>query len=419
MEKFENKQVVITGMGAVSPFGVGCNVFRESMFGEKSAISDITTYVGDNFPIRYAGKIDPDAVRADSASNGLWKDEVSAASNYAAIATAEALEQAFPGECEVPPFDAIVYGSAEGIAYDAVEKAVAGKLTSQELRQCSAEAPLCEISVLLKNKYRSSVPEERLICVNSACASGNQAIGEAMWRIRAGHWTRAIVGGVDSRCNAPNLMNFHMLSALTTADVPPETASRPFDKTRSGFVRSEGAATLILESAESALARGAKILAVVSGYGATSDAYRLTDGREDGASVTFAMSAAIADGDLASDDISAVSAHGTSTPLNDRLESFAIHQVFGSTKGKTVPVTSLKSQIGHSTVAAGAFETISCVQMLEAQKLAPTLNYKEPDPECDVQVNSQTTEMPLTHILSNNFGFGGQNACLVISRARP
>jgi 3-oxoacyl-[acyl-carrier-protein] synthase II len=212
-------------------------------------------------------------------------------------------------------------------------------------------------------------------------------------------------------------MNFNMLGALSTADVPPEQASKPFSGDRCGFVRGEGAATLIIESRKTAEARGAKILGVISGYGFTSDAFRLTDGRDDGLAVIKAMELAIADSSLEKSEIDAVSAHGTSTPLNDRLETMALKSVFGDHAYK-IPVSALKSQIGHSTVAAGAIEAVSCILMLEDQKLAPTINYNTPDPECDLDyVPNQARKAKVTHILSNNFGFGGQNACIVISRS--
>jgi 3-oxoacyl-[acyl-carrier-protein] synthase II len=255
-----------------------------------------------------------------------------------------------------------------------------------------------------------------MVSINGACSSGNQALGMAMQRIRDGEWTRALVGGVDARCSAPNLMNFHMLGALCTDDVDPATASRPFSKDRSGFIRGEGAASLILETRAAAEARGAKILATLKGYANTTDANRLTDGRDDALCVKKAMTWAVEDAGLRLDEISAISAHGTSTQLNDRLESKAIKEVFLEGAHK-IPVSSLKSQIGHSTVAAGAIEAISCVMMLREQRLGPTLNYRIPDPECDLDyVPNESRAAKIEYILSNNFAFGGQNACLVFGR---
>jgi 3-oxoacyl-[acyl-carrier-protein] synthase II len=207
-----------------------------------------------------------------------------------------------------------------------------------------------------------------------------------------------------------------MLGALTTADVPAAEASRPFSRDRAGFVRGEGAATLLLEEAWAARARGARVLGRLAGGASSSDAHRLTDGRPDGAAVRHAMEAALRDAGVTTAEVSAISAHGTSTRMNDRLETLAIRSVFGDRAGQ-VPVTSLKSQLGHSTVAAGAIEAVACLSMLQAQILAPTINYREPDPECDLDyVPNDSRPARLDVILSNSFGFGGQNSCVVFRR---
>ena len=236
-------------------------------------------------------------------------------------------------------------------------------------------------------------------------------------RIRSGQWNRVLTGAVYGRWADSELMNFHMLSTLTIAPGPATQASRPFSKDRSGFVLGEGAATLILETRESAEARGAKILGVISGYSTTSDAYRVTDGRPDGKSAARAMQNAIADAGLHATEISAISAHGTSTPMNDRVETMAIKQALGEIAYK-VPVISLKSQVGHSVIAAGALEAVACMLMLEEQKLAPTINYRELDPDCDLDyVPNHSRPAAVQKILSNNFGFGGQNASVIFERA--
>jgi 3-oxoacyl-[acyl-carrier-protein] synthase II len=400
--------VVITGMGVACPLGMSVSSFKERMFAGDSGIIDIRdSLVGPKFPIPYAGYIDRSEIKQLTSDY----DSISDSSRMALIASKEACNQL----TSKTPIDAIVYGSAEGIAFDLIQKAYSLDSLEGLLTQSLAEAPLVTIQKWLKSNLKLAVDDNQLICINSACASGNQAIGDAMQRIRSGEWTRALVGGVDSRCTASNLMNFHMLGALCSEDIQPSLASRPFSKDRAGFVRSEGAATLILESREAAEARGAKILGVVSGYSMTSDAYRLTDGRDDVLCVKEAMLEAIKDADLSVDDIDAVSAHGTSTPLNDKLETKAIKAVFPNSAA--IPVTSLKSQIGHSTVAAGAVEAIACLLMMESNTLAPTINYREQDPECDLDyVPNVSRPYPINHMLSNNFGFGGQNTCLVISR---
>lgn len=406
------RNVVITAMGVVSPIGKDIAEFKQSMFAGLSGIKPIKgKRVPNEFPVPYAGIIEGD-LKVPAIFGDQSAEQLPPFALFTGLATEQAL-QSLPNDLE---FDGIIYGTAEGISFDLIQESLKkDDPTDVDFKCARAESALDVINSQLEQAGFKKVKDLNCITVNSACASGNQAIGLAMHRIRSGQWNRAIVGGVDARCNKSNFMNFNMLGALTTADVEPATASRPFAGDRTGFVRGEGAATLVLESEESAKARGAEILARVSGYGNTTDAYRLTDGREDGSSVIQAMRWAIKDGGLDPQEIDVVSAHGTSTKLNDRLETFACKQVFGES-AKDKPVTSLKSQTGHSTVAAGAMEAISCVLMLQDQKIAPTINYHVPDPECDLDyVPNEARPAGITHILSNNFGFGGQNACLVFT----
>lgn len=408
------RRVVITGRGLVTPLGHDVAEFGRRMFAAESGVRNIRgELVAQNFPVPYAALIDLESVpRSPSLeagdTNRFWV--------MSAAATEAALAQGAPKR-----IDAVVYGTAEGGTFEVVDESLKllkhhHGLEGFDWRNARVETSLEFIDKILERKGLPKLPSARLWAINSACASGNQAISVAFERIRAGEWEAALAGGVDARCNPNSLMNFHMLSALTTADVPPPTASRPFDKTRSGFVRGEGAATLLLESLDSALARKAPIYAEVLGSANTSDAYRLTDGREDGASVVHAMKHAILDAGLETSRIDYISAHGTSTPLNDRLETAAIKKVFGDAARK-IPASSLKSQIGHSTVAAGAIEAIACTLMLEQQRLAPTINLKERDPDCDLDyVPNESRAARVTTVLSNSFGFGGQNSCLVLRK---
>jgi len=213
------------------------------------------------------------------------------------------------------------------------------------------------------------------------------------------------------------MMNFHMLMALSTAEVEPSTASRPFDLTRCGFVRGEAAGVLLLESEDSQKKSKNPILAEIVGYGNTSDAFRLTDPREDGLCLQKAMANAISDAGIEKEQIDYINAHGTSTLLNDKIETFAIKELFGEHAYK-LAVSSLKSQIGHSTVAAGILESIACVQMLRHQKLAPTINLQTKDPLCDLDyVPLVARDSKVEYILNNNIGFGGQNICVVLKKA--
>jgi 3-oxoacyl-[acyl-carrier-protein] synthase II len=281
------------------------------------------------------------------------------------------------------------------------------------LYQLHSHSSLEVINEVLAEYGWPRAPEENLISVNAACASGNLAIGIGYNGICSGRWRRVLVGGVDARCEPSNFMNFYILGALTTAEVPPHKASRPFAGDRTGFVRGEGAAVLMLEREDDAIRRGAQILGRVIGYGSTSDAYRLTDGREDGSSVRESMRLALENAGLQPSEIDYINAHGTSTPLNDRLEVKAVKSLFGADATR-VPISSLKSQIGHATVAASAIEAVACLMMMKEQEIAPTLNLDVPDPEFGLDfVPHVSRKAKLNYVLSNSFGFGGQNACIV------
>jgi 3-oxoacyl-[acyl-carrier-protein] synthase II len=406
-------EVVVTGCGIVSPLGIGVGEFRRRMFAGDSGGVDIRgTLVPSDFPVRVAALVPrerlgqfPAAAPCEDAAPLTWR--------FAGIATEEALEGLPPGE----EIDAIVYAVVAGTHFDLIRESFRHfEADGFDWNATRSETTLEHLRAQVSAHGNGDLPDERVISLNNGCVSSNQAIGIALQRIRNGDWRRALVGGTDARCVPDNLMNFYMLGALTMADVPAREASRPFSRNRSGFVRGEGAATLILESREAAEARGAEVLGVVAGYASTSDAYRLTDGRGDVKGAVRAMSRALADAGIPIEKVSAISAHGTSTPMNDSLESKAIHTLFGPCASR-IPVTALKSQVGHSTVASGALEAVSCLVMLQEQRLAPTINYQEPDPECDldyVPCHARTAELDV--ILSNNFGFGGQNGCVVFRR---
>lgn len=403
-------EVVVTGYGIVSPLGVGVPRFREGLFAGRSGVVNIRgNRVAETFPIPYAALVPPEQLPSSDDENDFWR--------FSRLAGEEAISSIPPSL----PFDALVFGSAEGIHFDLVRRALRdGTADGFPWAETRAESTLQVLARMLEERGHGAMAEERQIVLNTACATGNQAIGLAFHRLRAGQWTRALVGAVDARCEAFNLMNFFLLGAVSTADVPPEKASRPFSVDRSGFVRGEGAAALVLETRQSAEERGAKILGVIRGAANTNDGYRLTDGRPDGAAVIRAMQGALQDAGLAANAVDAVAAHGTSTKLNDALETKAIKSVFGETRARKVPVTALKSQVGHATVAAGAMQTIACLLMLQNQRLAPTLNYRPGDPDCDLDyVPRESRAAELNLMLSHSFGFGGQNSCLLIGREQP
>jgi 3-oxoacyl-[acyl-carrier-protein] synthase II len=252
------------------------------------------------------------------------------------------------------------------------------------------------------------------LAVASACATGAHALGEAYRYIAAGLADVMLAGGSEAALTPLALSAFARMGALSTRNDDPEHASRPFDAGRDGFVFGEGAGVLVLESAAHAQARGAKPLARLLGYGASADAYHVTQPDPEGLGAQRAMRAALADAGLTPADIDHINAHGTSTPYNDRVETAAIKAVFG-VEAKRIPVTSTKSQTGHLLGAAGAVEAAACALVVANGVVPATINLTDPDPDCDLDyVPDGPRQIEVRHALSNSFGFGGQNACLVV-----
>ena len=254
------------------------------------------------------------------------------------------------------------------------------------------------------------------MAIATACASGNNAIGDAMETIRRGAADVMIAGGAEASLLPLAMAGINVMGALSTRNEAPETASRPFDKTRDGFVMGEGAGMLILEEWEHAKARGATIFAELSGYGTTDDAHHISAPAENGAGAAMSMKLALEDAGLAVTDVDYINAHGTSTPLNDKSETAAIKTVFGEQAYK-VPISSTKSMTGHLLGATGAVEAVACIMALRDGVIPPTIHYQTPDPDCDLDyVPNQARKAELRHVISNSFGFGGHNATVVFSR---
>jgi 3-oxoacyl-[acyl-carrier-protein] synthase II len=254
------------------------------------------------------------------------------------------------------------------------------------------------------------------ISVSTACASGASAIQLGVEAIRRGEADAALCIGTDGSVNPEALIRFSLLSALSTANNPPESAAKPFAKNRDGFVMAEGAAALVLESYESAVARGANILGVLAGCGEMADSFHRTRSSPDGKPIIGCIRRAVEDAGLSPDDIDYINPHGTGTPENDKMEYLGVATVFGE-RATSIPVSSNKSMIGHTLSAAGAVETVFTLLTLEHQRLPPTINYQVPDPAIPLDVVPNTArDAKVRHALSNSFGFGGQNVSLVMSR---
>ncbi len=254
------------------------------------------------------------------------------------------------------------------------------------------------------------------MAVVTACASGTNAVGEAAAIVQRGDADVVLAGGAEAAIIRILMAGFGVMNAITTRNDDPERASRPFDRERDGFLIGEGAALLVVESLEHALSRGAPILAEISGYGLTNDAYHITHPAENGAGAAICMQMALQNAGMAPESIDYINAHGTSTPLNDKSETAAIKTVFGDHAFR-LAVSSTKSMTGHLLGASGAIEAIFCVRALLDSTLPPTINYQVPDPECDLDyIPNQTRPQQVRHIMSNSFGFGGHNATIIFSR---
>jgi 3-oxoacyl-[acyl-carrier-protein] synthase II len=254
------------------------------------------------------------------------------------------------------------------------------------------------------------------LAVVTACATGTNAVGEAAEIIRRGQANVMIAGGAEAAIIPIAIAGMSVIGALSTRNDQPERASRPFDADRDGFLMGEGSAILVLESLENAQARGANILAEVTGYGSTNDAYHISAPAENGAGAALCMEMALESSGLDAADIDYINAHGTSTALNDKSETAAIKTVFGDQAYK-VAVSSTKSMTGHLLGGAGALEAVFCVKALLDQTLPPTINYETPDPECDLDyVPNKSRPARVDHVMSNSFGFGGHNATIILNR---
>jgi len=252
--------------------------------------------------------------------------------------------------------------------------------------------------------------------ISTACTSSTQAIGEAYRHIKFGIADAMICGGSDSMVNPNGLVAFSALGVLSKNNDEFATASRPFDKSRDGFMLGEGGAVFIIEELESCLQRGGKPLAEITGYASTCDAYRLTDEPPTAWSAIKAVENSLKDAEISPGEIDYINAHGTATRINDKTETYAIKEVFKNNAYK-IPVSSTKSMTGHLVAAAGAIEFAACLEALQFQEIPPTINFKNPDPECDLDyVPNVSRGAVLKTVMSNSFGFGGQNACLVVRK---
>lgn len=408
------KRVVITGIGAITSVGHNVTNTWNSLVNGISGVGKITHFDTEGLPVQIAAEIKN--YNPEEHFDHKEVKKLDLYTQYAMIAAREAMIDS-----------GLIAGSFDAERAGVITGAGIGGIMSfeEECKKCILQGPR-RISPFFIPKMIGNIAaahisiEHNLKGINfnvmSACASSNHAIGTAMRSIQYGDADIIITGGTEAAVTPLAVGGFTAMRALSTRNDSPETASRPFDAQRDGFVMSEGAAFLILEELEHALARGAKIYAEVAGYGASGDAYHITAPAEGGEGSSRAMVMAIKDAGLTTEDIDYINAHGTSTPLNDKGETQSIKSTFGA-RAYQIKINSTKSMVGHMLGAAAAIEAIACLKTIETGILHPTINLENPDPDCDLDYTvGKAINFRVNVALSNSLGFGGHNSAIVLRR---
>jgi 3-oxoacyl-[acyl-carrier-protein] synthase II len=403
----ERRKVVLTGIGPVTPVGTGVEPFWDGLMTGRNGVREISAFDHSDLTVSVAGEV-PDFV----ASDYLDAKEARRTDVFAQYAIASAkLAWADAGDPEVrSDRGAVIYGTGIGgvqtllTQHDVLRDKGPGRVSPFMVPMLMANAAGGHIAM----KFGLTGPN---YCTVSACSSSNHAIGEGMRLIRDGYSDLVIAGGSEAATVPLTVAAFAQMTALTK-NPDPETASRPFDAERSGFVLSEGGCALILESEEHANARGARIYCEVAGYGASDDAHHITAPDPKGSGAALAMTWALQDAGEDPSAVNYINAHGTSTPLNDAAETAAIKSVLGD-HAHSVAVSSTKSMTGHMLGAAGAVEGAACALAIQRGTIPATIHYRTPDPDCDLDITpNESRELHVRLALSNSFGFGGANATI-------
>ena len=409
-----DRRVVVTGMGAISPLGLSVAELWQGIVAARSGVGPITLFDPTGFDTRFAAE-----VKGFDPTNYMDRKEARRTDRFVQFAVAATKEALRDAELEITPANrdevgVFIASGIGGIAtlseqLEVLRSRGPGRISPFLIPAMITNLAAGQVSIVTGARGPS-------YCVTSACASSAHAIGEAAETIRRG-WAKAmIVGGSEASITPIGVAGFNAMRALSTRNEDYAHASRPFDAERDGFVMGEGAAVLILEDLEFALTRGARILAEVVGYGATSDAYHISNLAEDGEGVARAIRLALQRGGLAPGDVDYINAHATSTPAGDPVEAAAIKQVFGG-REQSPPVSASKSQFGHLLGAAGAIEAVVTVLAMQNNLLPATINLQHPDPECDLDfVPNHPRPAQIEVALSNSFGFGGHNVCLAFRK---
>jgi len=405
------ERVVVTGMGVLSPLGLNATTTWEGLIAGKSGIDHITLFDPTSLETKFAGE-----VKGFEPTNYINPKDARRMDRFAQLAVAASLQAVEQAGIKINPDNqdsiGIIIGSGIGgltTLFEQtkilLEKGV-DRITPFLIPMMMPDIAAAQVSIALGVKGPN-------FCTTSACSSGSDAIGVAYETVKRGDAQVMITGGSEAIINPIGVGAFNAMKAISTRNNEPQLASRPFDAERDGFVIGEGAGILILESLSFAQSRGAKILAEIVAYGATGDAYHITAPIESGEGAAKAMQIALDKAGLKPDEINYINAHGTSTPLNDKMETKAIKTVFGDYAYK-IPISSTKSMIGHLLGGAAAVEAVITIMVIQNGVIPPTINLTHPDPECDLDyVPNVARRAKVTTAMSNSFGFGGHNSVLV------
>ncbi len=423
------RRVVITGIGMVTPLGADREDVWKRLLAGESGVGYTSLFDAANFPTKISAEVRNWDVSDVGENPEDWKFQ-GRHTRFAVGAAIKAVADAGLKDARIDPTRFGVYtGSGEGQQdFDRFTEMMVAGLNGGTTLDIGrfARKGLEMLNPISELEQEPNMPAGHLaslfdaqgpnINCLTACAASSQAIGEAAEIIRRGEADVMLAGGTHSMIHPFGVTGFNLLTALSTRNDEPARASRPFDRERDGFVLGEGAGMVVLEDLDLAKARGARIYGELVGYGSTADAFRITDTHPEGRGAISCMKMALADAGLNLDDIDYINAHGTSTSVNDKVESLAIRQVFGEQAYK-IPVSSTKSMMGHLIAAAGATEAIFCLLAIRDNVLPPTINYESPDPECDLDyIPNAAREKRCDVALSNSFGFGGQNIALICKR---
>ena len=409
-----NNRAVVTGIGVLCPLGLDIFTTWEGLIAGKSGIDYITLFDAEPFETKFAGE-----VKGFEPTDYINRKDARHMDRFSQLAVAASRQAVEQSGIQINSTNqdniAIVVGSGIGGLTTLFEQVRVllekgpSKVNPFLAPMMISDMAAAQISIALGIKGIN-------LCTTSACSSSSDAIGVAYEIIKRGDAQAAIAGGSEAIINPIGITAFNALKAISTRNDEPQLASRPFDAERDGFIISEGACLLVLESLTHAQKRGANILAEIIAYGASADAYHVTQPAEDGEGAAKAMQLALDKAGLAPSEIDYINAHGTSTPLNDKVETIAIKTVFGD-YAYHIPISSTKSMIGHLIGAAGAVEAAICIRVIQHGLIPPTINLTHPDPECDLDyVPNVARQAKVTTALSNSFGFGGHNSVLAIRR---